>query len=605
MSGDLASVGVIQPAFDTMVGEYVRAAAQIERLAQALWSELSRASLDTSPAVRIRDVAARLRGQAADLQRRRRLVHEMERQRIAFGLRTEKGMFWSLPDRLEAVQVQVAGVEAAGLASKAATGDGQALARLAAFAPEAADPRFARSFLDALGPYGVIELPAALAQRLRLDMDARSPALGADEDGVQKALKLFARSLSAGTNPANEDYVGDPYIEALRKQGRADHQFPNGGPGAVYTGYQSLATLLALSDGRPPFSSRFLAILGQDMVAYDREHRPAHPLPRTPPAVLPYAPGVPHHRTEDGSAPMPDLTGLLRLGWALTPAGDRLTVEPPAAGRTDVLNGLLNAAAFSKEGAQALLDHTAPGRRDSDLEYLLHERRPLWAYTDHATTLGRVMATAMAGHDPVARRLFKETSELLGRDTRRYFTYAKDHRLRFADVDGHADDLSGLRPALGEILRSHLDSVDDAFFGDALGAGGPKALSGTPRHRRFACRGGSRVTRHSPRWWKMKSVAPGCSSTGSTPTGKGSQNVLISQGRLLGHILAMRREVLVARGVTIDAANRQIKDLIDQGIGLVPVPYADVLGRVPAKAYHEVAAAQYGKLGDWLFAQRG
>ncbi|GLY84781.1 hypothetical protein [Actinoallomurus iriomotensis] len=43
-------VGVRQPAFDAMVSGHVRAAAQIDRLTQALWVELNRAQLDTSPA---------------------------------------------------------------------------------------------------------------------------------------------------------------------------------------------------------------------------------------------------------------------------------------------------------------------------------------------------------------------------------------------------------------------------------------------------------------------------------------------------------------------------------------------------------------------------
>ncbi len=457
-------VGVRQPAFDTMVSQHARAAAGVERLAQALWAELNKAQLDTAPAIRLREVASRLRQQAADLQRRQRLVHAMERQKINFAFQASGGTFWEVPDRLDALRARLDGADAADLARKAAAGDRKALSGLARFASEASDPDFAKSLLKRLGPDGVITLPAALAQRLRIDMDGRSPELGDDEAGIQRALKLLSKALAAGTDPSGGGYVGDPYLERLKAQGRAEHRFPVGGPTDAYVGYQSLATLLDQSDGHPPFSARFFQVVGRDMIAYDREHLPKR-LPAKPPqAVSPYVPGLPR----EALVPMPDLTGLLRLGWALTPPGDRPTAEPPSGGRTDFLNGLLRAAAVNRTGAQALLDHTPPGAKKSDLEYLLHERRPLWAYTDHGTALGQTMNAAMSGHDATSQKLFKETSEILGRDVRRYFTYDKDHHLKFTDVDGHADDLSSLRPALGEIMSAHLGDLENALAADDL-----------------------------------------------------------------------------------------------------------------------------------------
>jgi hypothetical protein len=605
MSGDPAAnpafVGVRQPAFDTMVGRHASAAAQVDLLAQALWAELNKVQLDTSPAVRLREMAGRLREQASDLQRRQRLVHEMERQKITFGFRSYKGTFWDLPDRLDALQARVDGAEAADLARRAAAGDRKALSRLTKFASEAADPDFAKALLERLGADGIIALPAALAQRLRTDMDGRNPALGADEAGVQSALKMFSKALAVGTNPVGGGYAGDSFLERLKEQGRADHRFPIGGPNDAYTGYQSLATLLGLSDGRPPFSAQFMRVVGRDMIAYDREHRPSNPLPRTPPAfVFPYVPGTPRRRPEDGSAPMPDLVGLLHLGWALTPAGNRPTVEPPSKGRTDFLNGLLRAAGFSKDGSQTLLGHTAPGQKNSDLEYLLHERRPLWAYTDHGTSLGQTMKAAMSGHDATSQKLFKEMSELLGRDTRRYFTYDKDHRLKLDNIDGHADDLSGLRPSLGDVLSSHLGDIDDSLFGDVLGSGRPRGLP-SPRDVDALL---AEAGQSDEAFTALVKSAVGRTRAlldQQYASGRGVDNVLISQGGLLGHLLAMRRESLVAHGVTVDTANRQIKELIDKGIGLIPVPYAKLFNGVPASVYNELAAKQYGRIGDWLF----
>ncbi|GAA4520604.1 hypothetical protein GCM10023191_097740 [Actinoallomurus oryzae] len=603
MSGDPTInpnfVGGKQPAFDMLVSSHSRAASQIEELAQALWAELNKAQLDTFPAIRIREVAGRLRKQTADLQRRQRLIHEMERQKIGFDFRTSGGTFWDLPDRLDALQSRLDGLEAADLANKAAAGDRKALSRLMKYAPEANNPDFARSLLQRLGADGVITLPAALAQRLRTAMDAHNPNLGADEAGVQSALKMLSKALAVGTNPASSGYLGDAFLDQLKTQGRADHRFPVGGPNDTYNGYQSLATLLDMSDGHPPFSAQFMQVVGTDMVAYDREHRPRHPLPRKPPPVVsPYVPGLPHHRPEDGSAPIPDLAGLLHLGWALTPEGERATTDPPSQGRTDFLNGLLHAAGFSKDGSQALLNHTPPGQRNSDLEYLLHERRPLWAYTDHGTRLGQAMSAAMSGHDPVSQKLFKETSELLGRDTRKYFTYGKDHKLKFTNVDGHADDLSGLRPSLGAIMCSHLKDLEDSIFADISGSEPPKFLP-SPRDVDALL---AEAGQSDDGFMSLVENAIGRSRAllDQRPA-EGVDNMLIAEGGFLGHLLALRHEALVARGVTVDTANAQIKELIDKGIGLVPVPYAKLFSGVPASVYGELAGQQYGKVGAWLF----
>lgn len=593
-------VGVTQPTFDAMVDGHTRAVERIGRLAQVLWGELTKANLDPSPAIRIRDMTARLREQSADLRRRQRLVHEMERQKINFGLCTPKGTRWRLPDRLETLERQLRGAEAADLARRAARGDRGALGSLTGLGSEATDPAFASAFLGSLGAEGLIELPAALAQRLRRDMDAHSTALASDEEGVQKALTVFAKALSVGTNPRSDAYVGDSYLEDLREQGRADHRFTGDDADGTYAGYQSLATLLSLNDGRPPLSLHFTEIIGRDMIAYDREHRPRITLPRTPPAVLPDVPEVPHRRPEDRSAPIPDLVGLLHLGWALTPNGDRPTADPPARGRTDFLNGLLHAAAFSREGARTLLNHTPAGQKNSDLEYLLHERRPLWAYTDHGTMLGQALKSAMSGHDETSRRLFKETSELLGRDIRRYFTYDGDHRLKFANVDGHADDLSGLRPGLGQVMCAHLGDVGTSISADAfLGSDGKS--SGPTRRDIDALLAEVSQDDHafSALVWQQIGRTRALLDQQYAEGGK-IDTVLVSQGTVIGHLLAMRREALVARGKTVDAANQQIKNLIGKGVGLIPVPYGHLFGGASRAIYDEVVKTQYRQVGDWL-----
>jgi hypothetical protein len=82
--------------------------------------------------------------------------------------------------------------------------------------------------------------------------------------------------------------------------------------------------------------------------------------------------------------------------------------------------------------------------------------------------------------------------------------------------------------------------------------------------------------------------------------GRGLRATLIAEGTVIGHLVALRREALIARGQTVDAANDQIKSLIDKGIGLVPVPYASLFGGVPGALYGDAVKSRYAKVGDWL-----
>jgi hypothetical protein len=89
--------GVKEPAFDNLVSSHVTAASTLERLAGELWSQLNKLGIDTSPALRIRELGNRVRSQATDLQTRQGRVHAMQQHggpRIA----TPEGTFWPLPD---------------------------------------------------------------------------------------------------------------------------------------------------------------------------------------------------------------------------------------------------------------------------------------------------------------------------------------------------------------------------------------------------------------------------------------------------------------------------------------------------------------------------
>ncbi|GAA3112748.1 hypothetical protein [Nonomuraea salmonea] len=146
--------GVKLPEFDTLVARHTAAATQMEELAARLYQELTGAGLDTTPAERIRKLAAQVGQEAEDLRKRQRIVREMERHKIAFGASIATGSIITVPDSLAEAQGLLDGTLAAKAAKAAAAGDKNALKQLQAYAAKTRDPSFAKTFLRQLGAKG-------------------------------------------------------------------------------------------------------------------------------------------------------------------------------------------------------------------------------------------------------------------------------------------------------------------------------------------------------------------------------------------------------------------------------------------------------------------
>jgi len=90
--------GVKQPAFDSLVRSHVSAASALDRLAGELRGQLNKLGVDTSPALRLRELGRRVRAQATELQTRQGRVHAMQQDGKGAQLCTPSGTFWSLPE---------------------------------------------------------------------------------------------------------------------------------------------------------------------------------------------------------------------------------------------------------------------------------------------------------------------------------------------------------------------------------------------------------------------------------------------------------------------------------------------------------------------------
>lgn len=244
--------GVKLPEFDTLVTRHTAAAMQIEELASLLYGELNGAGLDTAPAERIRRLAAQVGQEAEDLRKRQGIVREMERLKISFGSAAATGTLIAMPDSLRQAQGQLDGTAAARAAKAAATGDKNALKQLQAYAAKARDPEFVKSFLAQPGAKGVTELPASIAAQLRAAASAGDT--GQTSKDAREAMRLLTTALAKAANPNDPAYMGDAFLTELVKHGRSEFKVN----GISYFGYRAQAMIWKASEGRPPFSEKFI-----------------------------------------------------------------------------------------------------------------------------------------------------------------------------------------------------------------------------------------------------------------------------------------------------------------------------------------------------------
>ena len=96
----MSYIGVKLPEFDLLVAKHGATADRLQQLAASLYGELSAAGLDTTPALRIREMAAKQQEETEDLRRRQRVVREMERLKINIGMSTPTGSVYFVSDLL-------------------------------------------------------------------------------------------------------------------------------------------------------------------------------------------------------------------------------------------------------------------------------------------------------------------------------------------------------------------------------------------------------------------------------------------------------------------------------------------------------------------------
>ncbi|MFC4112978.1 hypothetical protein [Nonomuraea zeae] len=595
-----------------MAGRHAEAARRLDELARSLHGELRSAGLDTSPAARLRQLAGRVTSQAEDLRRRQRLVHELQRQQVTFGRSMPAGSFVAVPDSLEAARGLLDGTLAgrAALRStlRSTEGSAEALAELEKYASRAGDPAFVKAFLDVLGARGVTRLPGSLATQLRdarihgdFDLMARLSCRG------KKALRMLSTALARGTDPKSSAYMGDDFLENLVTEGRAEHETGD----TKYSGYQAQALIWRAHDGKPPFSGRFMEIVGRDVIVYEHEQR------KDEWAASKDLLGSPFGALQ---IPILDLAGALGLDAMLRP--EPQAGSPGTKIQSSVVEDLFHAAKFGREASHALLNLTPAGWKESVLHYLLTTRWGASRYLGDYKPISDLLVTATTGQDATSNKLAAEMTKLLADEMRGAFGKADSGNLEIKNREAF-DRYAPLSYPLGRAIAASIDELsrlllNHATFGQVAAADMSYALAlataddgafealirAQTEHMRAALDTVPPVGLDASNAERLGFTAADVKEFDFDEDGRVDKADImqfltdrtVAAARPFSHLVEIRRQVLIAQGLDDKKADEALKSMVGNALGLLPVPGAKQAGQLAAGAFGEMLGNGYDKL---------
>jgi hypothetical protein len=489
--------------------------------------------------------------------------------------------------RMIPAEVRAEAAQAASLVEAAARGDAGAMAKLAAYKGRMSDPQFATALIEKLGPQGLTTIPAVMATRVRKALDAKRDSAEAVRRQNSDVLSMLSKALATATDPTKNAHVNRRFLEGLKQQGRKELEAPGMRGLMTYPGYWALGQILASAPDES-YSEQFLTTIGHDMIRWDRDYLKKHQE-----RVLP-------RDTDVYDLPAPIDTRPFQGSAEI--------------GAADPIAALMSVAGTSRERAQALL-----GDRDI-LTYLMRDRRPQWAMGDHGESLGATMEAAMKGSDAESKKLTVIATQILSDIVRPHLSMSDSNDDIELKDPSKLDELSGIRDNMGRILSEHSDDIVSTFY---------KNHERQPDNQLVAMVDGEPVARFTKADldFVMLDVAAdekgyramllgqivhmrGKIDEALATSNKGMLgNVIANDSKALGHLVEAHRQALVARGKEADAADEALRKLVQEGIGLIPIPFTQQVGKVGLKAaesiYENFVRGGSAKAGDWLVRQSG
>jgi len=620
MSGDPTSnpefTGVRLGSFQSLAGQVCSAASQLEQLSHALWSELDKLGVSTAPAMKIYAIAQWAQKKGPELQERYQLAQQWNRSGnsgvlVGGYIRIDETKFGDAAIKTRDGQA------AAPLARLAPKGDEKALRDLIdKYGSEARNSYFAAALMKALGPKGLVELPASMARHLyRLSKGDPGGIMKQTVQDNAVLLKLLNSSLATATNPKSEVHVGQDFTDALKQQGKVLHRDPEG---ASYYGYWGLAQILHASHThtpnddilkRVPFSTEFLKDIGGSMIDWDRQRTKeisSKGINNGGDGLLPSEVFANGPFSQDQRIPY-----ILNQPGAYPPSKQITSADPLAV--------LAEAASTNRQAAQALLDYPPRSRDKSNLSYLLHDRREFWSIGDHGDALGRMLESAETGQDKESKRLAVWTSWIRANDLMDSLKISKQ-KLQIKNSAAF-NALSGMRDSMGRILAAHIDDVADSL-GARQGKGQDRAgendVLDNLRYGKSGAHFGTRdldyilmdATINDNAYRALINAQTGRTRVvidQAVAHGKGHHidadiflGLTGAEAAAFGHILGARTQGLRLQGRTADEMKKNNHDalanLVSTGVGFIPVPGANTVklaGEKLADYYKKLSALGY------------
>ncbi|MED7930411.1 hypothetical protein SMD20_39720 [Nonomuraea sp. LP-02] len=562
--------GVKQPEFDTLVARHTTAALQLEDLAAMLHGELSAAGLSTEPALRIRAMAKEVSAEVDDLRRRQRIVQEMERMKVVYRECTPDGTMIAVPDSTAAAQGFLDGTLAANAAVAASRGDKAALAKLHGYANRAKDPEFVKVFLAKLGAKGITELPAALGLQVRANVTSQRDPQQIEQ--VKQVMKLLSTALAKGTDPADEAYMGQAYLDQLVKEGRAEHKALE----VTYVGYQAQALIWRASEGKPPFSKRFMEIVGRDVVVHQKELSDSRG---------PYANSL-------------DLATVLGISDSMQPGGPRMG-QPGEQIKASVIDDLSQAGRFSSPAAQALLFHTPKGWTTSIMEYLLTDRLDGFNHTRNQAPFAGLLQKALSGKDKESLTHTNEALILLKEELDGVVGRGADGKLEILDRK-KLDRMSFLSGPMGMIMAAHVDKIFGVFDDKTPEL---KDVDRAEMDRLLLFVGRDEAATKALVGAEVERMLLKVQESYRRDGGESLNEVLIPEARFMGHLLETRRLFLLSQATSDGQAKEEMKSLISGVLSEATGPVGKLATRFGFwgdKAHEKLTPMGFDKLSAFL-----
>ncbi|MFG1701394.1 hypothetical protein, partial [Nonomuraea sp. NPDC049309] len=246
-----------------------------------------------------------------------------------------------------------------------------------------------------------------------------------------------------------------------------------------------------------------------------------------------------------------------------------------------------HAASSNAKSAQALLNHTPAGWKQSVLSYMLTDRLSAFHFHGNTDPFAAALRSALTSKDPVSLNLTKEALVALKGQVNGAF--GKDDNGRYFIANRNLyDQLTFLRGPLGSALAAHIDEVQKTF--ETQTEGFHPFIEAKEMDRLLVLASGDRDAAVELQAAQAGHMLDTINDAQKANGGKNLDSELRPEARLFGHLLEARRLSLLAHAWSEEKARKDLQDTLSAAMSYLVSP----VGAIGRKVAGEVG----GQLGE-------